>query len=37
MNEYDVGRWGYRDQHQVHRVINHTDRRYKNVLIELKD
>ena len=36
VNEYEVGRWGYRDQHQVHRVINHTDRRYKNVLIELK-
>ena len=35
--EYEVGQWGYRDQHQVHRVVNHTDRRYKNVLIELKD
>ncbi len=36
-NEYELGQWGYQDQHQVHQVINHTGRRYKNVLIELKD
>jgi quercetin dioxygenase-like cupin family protein len=31
-----VGRWRFHDQHKVHRVINNTDTRYKNVLIELK-
>jgi quercetin dioxygenase-like cupin family protein len=32
-----TGNWRYHDDHRVHRVINHTDTRYKNVLIELKD
>ena len=31
-----VGDFTYHDPHQVHRVVNNTDRRYKNVLIELK-
>ena len=33
----EVGTWRFRDRHRVHRVTNHTDTRYKNVLIELKD
>ena len=32
-----VGDWNFRGTHQAHRVINNTPRRYKNVLIELKD
>ena len=31
-----IGDWGYRTEHRVHRVVNHTDALYKNVLIELK-
>ena len=31
-----VGDWTYHDSHQVHRVVNDRDTRYKNVLIELK-
>ena len=31
-----VGEWNYRKEHQVHRVVNETDQRYVNVLIELK-
>ncbi|MCI0834529.1 MAG: hypothetical protein J4N66_07115 [Chloroflexi bacterium] len=31
-----VGDFTYHDSHQVHRVVNNTDRRYRNVLIELK-
>ena len=31
-----VGTWTYHSEHRVHRVVNHTDTRYKNVLIELK-
>ena len=31
-----VGDWTYHDSHQVHRVVNNRDTRYKNVLIELK-
>ncbi len=30
------GDWHYHGEHRVHRVVNHTDTRYKNVLIELK-
>ena len=30
------GTWTYHGDHRVHRVVNHTDTRYKNVLIELK-
>ena len=32
-----VGTWRYHGGHKVHRVVNNTDTRYKNVLIELKD
>ncbi len=32
-----VGSWMYHGDHKVHRVVNNTDTRYKNVLIELKD
>ncbi len=31
-----VGDWRFTGEHRVHRVINETDRRYVNVLIELK-
>ena len=31
-----VGTWQYHGEHQVHRVVNHSNTRYKNVLIELK-
>ena len=34
---YNPGNWRYHGKHQVHRVVNNTDQRYKNVLIELKD
>ena len=33
----DVGRWQYHGEHTVHRVVNDSDARYKNILIELKD
>ena len=32
----EPGSWVYHDEHHVHRVLNHTDRRYKNLLVELK-
>ena len=32
-----LGTWRYHGEHRVHRVINNTNSRYKNVLIELKD
>ena len=32
-----VGSWTYFGDHSVHRVINNTSNRHKNVLIELKD
>ena len=31
-----IGDFTYHDSHQIHRVVNNTDKRYKNVLIELK-
>ncbi len=31
-----VGDFTYHDSHQIHRVANNTNKRYKNVLIELK-
>ncbi len=31
-----AGDWRFQDEHTVHRVHNNTDKRYKNVLIELK-
>ena len=31
-----VGDFTYHDSHVIHRVVNNTDKRYKNVLIELK-
>ena len=31
------GTWTYHSDHRVHRVVNNTNVRYKNVLIELKD
>lgn len=30
------GTWRYHGEHKVHRVTNNTDKRYTNVLIELK-
>ena len=30
------GTWRYHGEHKVHRVINNTDKRYTNVLVELK-
>ena len=32
----EVGTWRFHGEHRVHRVINNTNTRYKNVLIELK-
>jgi len=32
-----AGDWRFHHAHRVHRVLNRTDTRYKNVLIELKD
>ena len=32
-----VGVWTFHDERRVHRVVNNTDTRYKNVLVELKD
>ena len=32
----EVGTWTYHGEHQIHRVINNSDTRYVNVLIELK-
>ena len=37
VGQRQVGDWRYAGEHKVHRVVNHTDARYKNVLIELKD
>ena len=31
-----VGMCSYHGEHRVHRVVNNTDTRYKNVLVELK-
>ncbi len=31
-----VGDFTYHDSHQIHRVVNNSNTRYKNVLIELK-
>ena len=31
-----IGDFTYHDSHVVHRVVNNTEKRYKNVLIELK-
>ena len=31
-----IGDFTYHDSHQIHRVVNNTDTRYRNVLIELK-
>ena len=36
LSENIVGDFTYHDSHQVHRVVNNTYKRYKNVLIELK-
>ena len=30
------GTWRYHGDHKVHRVTNHTNKRYVNVLVELK-
>ena len=37
MGSTHVGHWAYHGEHKVHRVVNNTSERYKNVLIELKD
>ena len=31
------GSWKYHDTHMIHRVVNKTDKTYKNLLIELKE
>ena len=31
-----LGNWRYHDDHKIHRVHNHTDQQYKNLLIEFK-
>lgn len=31
-----VGDWQWHDKHQVHRVVNNSNARYKNILVELK-
>ena len=31
------GSWKYHDTHMIHRVVNNTDKTYKNLLIELKE
>ena len=36
VSENTVGSFTYHDSHQIHRVVNNTDERYRNVLIELK-
>ena len=33
----EVGQWQYHTDHEVHRILNHNDSEYKNILIELKD
>lgn len=35
-NPSEVGTWRFHGEHKIHRVVNNTDTRYKNVLIELK-
>ncbi len=30
------GTWRYHGEHKIHRVVNNTDSRYVNVLVELK-
>ena len=35
-NPSSPGTWRYHDDHQIHRVVNNSSTRYKNVLIELK-
>ena len=30
------GTWRYHDDHRIHRVVNNSDARYVNVLVELK-
>ena len=30
------GTWRYHDKHKIHRVVNNSDMRYVNVLVELK-
>ena len=32
----EVGMWRFHGDHKVHRVVNNSGRRYKNVLVELK-
>jgi len=32
-----VGRWTYHGQHEIHRVINNTKTRFRNILVELKN
>ena len=35
-NPSQVGSWRFHGDHKIHRVINNTDKRYTNVLVELK-
>ena len=35
-NPSSPGTWRFHDDHKVHRVVNKSSTRYKNVLIELK-
>ena len=30
------GKWRYHGDHKIHRVVNNSDKRYVNVLVELK-
>ena len=32
----NVGDWQWHGDHSIHRVVNNSDTRYKNILIELK-
>ena len=36
VNPTEVGSWQFHGEHKIHRVVNHTDKGYKNVLVELK-
>ena len=35
-NPSQVGTWRFHGEHKIHRVVNKTDKRYTNVLVELK-
>ena len=37
LNKAEIGSWRFHGEHEVHRVVNHSNARYRNLLIELKD